>query len=89
MAVLGGEPLRHPAGPGGPPPRDALGEKFQDSASRLAGFAGAYLGWAPDDFWRATPAELLTVVAALRGDAGDAPPDAATMARLREAFPDG
>ncbi|MFC3581937.1 phage tail assembly chaperone [Sphingomonas hylomeconis] len=47
------------------------------------------MGWTPAAFWRATPAELLAVVTALRGDSGDVPPDAATIARLREAFPDG
>ncbi|HVI99068.1 MAG TPA: phage tail assembly chaperone [Sphingomonas sp.] len=52
--------------------------------------AGAVLGWAPDEFWRATPAELETVVRALCGDTdGNAPPDRATIARLMEAFPDG
>jgi uncharacterized phage protein (TIGR02216 family) len=52
--------------------------------------AGAVLGWAPDVFWRATPAELGAVVAAIGGEAGEgAPPDRATVARLMEAFPDG
>nr|WP_245968650.1 phage tail assembly chaperone [Hephaestia caeni] len=52
--------------------------------------AGAVLGWTPDAFWRATPAELEAVVRALCGDASDpAPPDRATIARLMEAFPDG
>lgn len=63
---------------------------FADAAARLAGLAGAVLGWSADRFWRATPAELAGVVAVLRGvDAGSAPPDAATLARLQEAFPDG
>ena len=65
---------------------------FSAGAARLAGFAGAVLGWSPDAFWRATPAELAVVVAALTGGpgaAGAVPPDAAMMARLREAFPDG
>ena len=62
---------------------------FAEAAGRLAGFAGAYLGWAPEQFWRATPAELAAVVAALAGESGAAPPDAAVIARLREAFPDG
>ncbi|MEN2786488.1 phage tail assembly chaperone [Sphingomonas qilianensis] len=62
---------------------------FVERAGALAGFAGAFLGWAPDAFWGATPAELLAVVSALRGDAAAAPPDDATIARLREAFPDG
>ncbi|WP_443025383.1 phage tail assembly chaperone [Sphingomonas sp. RB3P16] len=70
---------------------------FGAAARRLAGFAGAVLGWSPDAFWRATPAELGAVVAVLRGDGGGDggggdgidPPDAATRARLQEAFPDG
>jgi uncharacterized phage protein (TIGR02216 family) len=64
---------------------------FAAGAGRLAGFAGAALGWSPDAFWRATPAELVAVVMAAHGD-GDAattPPDPATLARMREAFPDG
>lgn len=63
--------------------------RFSESAGRLAGFAGAVLGWSPDAFWRATPAELASVVAAIAGEGGDAPPDPATLARLKEAFPDG
>lgn len=65
-------------------------ERFADAALRLAGLAGAVLGWSPDIFWRATPAELGAVVAVLvgRGDS-IAPPDAATIARMQEAFPDG
>jgi len=72
---------------------------FAAGAVKLAGFAGAVLGWPPDTFWRATPAELEAVVLALKGADGEgdeigfgngaAPPDAATIARLREAYPDG
>ncbi|MFS0772825.1 phage tail assembly chaperone [Sphingomonas sp. 1P08PE] len=65
---------------------------FAEGAGRLAGVAGAVLGWSPGAFWRATPAELAAVVAALTAGGahgGGDPPDAATMARLREAFPDG
>lgn len=61
---------------------------FADAAGRLAGFAGAVLGWSPDAFWRATPAELGAVVAAMTRDL-PTPPDAAAIARLQEAFPDG
>lgn len=65
-------------------------EAFAGEAGRLAGMAGAVLGWSPDAFWRATPAELAAVVGALAGESGGGvPPDAVTMARLREAFPDG
>lgn len=64
---------------------------FADGAVRLAGFAGAVLGWSPDAFWRATPAELAAVVTAASGgaDAAVTPPDAGTLAAMREAFPDG
>jgi len=68
---------------------------FGESAGRLAGCAGTILGWSPDAFWRATPAELTAVVRAASGTCGDggaaamAPPDAATIATMREAFPDG
>jgi uncharacterized phage protein (TIGR02216 family) len=63
-------------------------DRFAESAARLAGLAGALLGWRPDEFWRATPAELAAVLTAL------APPaepglSAADLARLIERFPDG
>ncbi len=61
---------------------------FADGAARLAGLAGVAFGWAPEAFWRATPAELGALVSAIGGDAV-VPPDAAAIARLREAFPDG
>ena len=63
---------------------------FAEEAGRLAGMAGAVLGWSPDRFWRATPAELRGVVTAMTGGAeGGDPPSAATLARLREMYPDG
>ena len=62
---------------------------FAGAAVKLAGFTGAFLGWSPDAFWAATPAELGAVVAALKGESDPAPPDGATIARLREAYPDG
>lgn len=63
---------------------------FSEGAGRLAGVAGAALGWSPDAFWRATPAELAAVVAALtESGGGESPPDPATIARMQEAFPDG
>ena len=62
---------------------------FTEGAARLAGLAGARLGWRPDEFWRATPAELAAIVLALRGEPVASPPDAATIAALMEAFPDG
>jgi len=62
---------------------------FAHNAARLAGMAGVVLGWRPDDFWRATPAELASVIAALHGEASLAPPARAEIDRLMEIFPDG
>lgn len=60
---------------------------FGESAARLAGLAGALLGWRPDEFWRATPAELAAVIAALAPGAEPAG-DHAMLSRLKELFPD-
>lgn len=64
---------------------------FAEKAARLAGLAGALAGWRPDEFWDATPAELEAVLVALTGPqaAAETPPDAATIATLKELFPDG
>lgn len=60
---------------------------FADAARRAAHVAAAVLGWRPAEFWAATPAELVT---ALGLDAArQAPADAAKLAALMEAFPDG
>ena len=58
------------------------------AAARLAGLAGGLLGWRPDDFWKATPAELATVLAALTGG-GEAAASPNDLQRLMEMFPDG
>ena len=60
---------------------------FSDSAAGLAGLAGALLGWPPDVFWQATPAELAAVLGALAGE-GEAAGSAEDMARLKVMFPD-
>lgn len=63
---------------------------FTLRAAHLAGIAGALLGWRPAEFWSATPAELEQVLLALAApDPGTAPPAAATLAALKERFPDG
>lgn len=60
---------------------------FSDAAGRLAGLAGALLGWRPDEYWAATPAELMAVLAAIGG--GPEAASADDLARLKEMFPDG
>ena len=62
-------------------------ERFSESAARLAGLAGALLGWRPDEFWRATPAELGAVLEAMVGP-GEAPAGRADLERLMRRFPD-
>ncbi len=61
---------------------------FAETAARAAGMAGAAFGWSPGAFWAATPAELAAVARALTGEGADGC-DAATIARLKEQFPDG
>jgi hypothetical protein len=63
------------------------GDSFAVSAARLAGLAGALLGWRPDEFWKATPAELAAVLTAMAPEDVSASPD--DLARLRDMFPDG
>ncbi|WP_439547269.1 phage tail assembly chaperone [Sandarakinorhabdus sp.] len=60
---------------------------FADAARRAAHVAAAVLGWRPGEFWAATPAELLTALGLDTAPA--APADAAKLAALMEAFPDG
>ena len=61
---------------------------FSAASARLAGLAGALLGWRPEEFWSATPAELAAVLDALSGSATPAA-GADDLARLKEMYPDG
>jgi hypothetical protein len=61
--------------------------RFAEAAERLAGVAGALLGWRPEEFWRATPAELGAVLGALMPDA-EVGVSAQELARLAAMFPD-
>jgi hypothetical protein len=63
-------------------------DEFATSAGRLAGWAGATLGWRPGEFWSATPAEGAAVYVAFAAR-GEAPPAEDELARLQEQFPDG
>jgi uncharacterized phage protein (TIGR02216 family) len=55
-------------------------------AARVAVRVAAGLGWSPETFWAATPADLRN---ALGIDlAAETPADATLLSRLMEAFPD-
>ena len=60
---------------------------FSDAAAKLAAHTALTLSWRPDDFWSATPAELLGILQAVAGD-GDAPPSAYIIQQLMTRFPD-
>lgn len=60
--------------------------RFGTQAKRLAGAASALLGWTPDQFWSATPIELIDALQA-GGDSSE-PADRATIEALMERFPD-
>jgi hypothetical protein len=57
--------------------------RFGAAAARLSGQAALLLGWTPDRFWAATPEELATILAAMRGPEGDSV-DRGTLDRLME-----
>jgi hypothetical protein len=60
--------------------------RFGEAAARLSGAASQLLGWRPDEFWKATPAELaLALESPMQRIEG---PDLATIAALKERFPD-
>jgi len=65
-----------------------MSARFADAAARLAGIAGVLAGWRPDEFWRATPTELATLLHAL-GDDETASAGTDDLTRLKEMFPDG
>jgi hypothetical protein len=60
------------------PPRP--GEEFTSSALRLCALAAHTLGWTPDIFWAATPAELAAILA----PAGPAPLTGAALRQWME-----
>lgn len=61
---------------------------FAGAARQLAGFAGLLLGWRPDEFWRATPAELAAVLSPMAADVRICA-TGKDLERLMEMFPDG
>ena len=61
---------------------------FAEGAGELARLAARLLGWRPDDFWQATPAELSTILAADPQDGAQAV-SRREMQTLMERDPDG
>jgi hypothetical protein len=66
-------------------PRQAQDERstFADGARRLAGLVPRALGWRPDEFWSATPAELAAILED-GGERGGEPLSRAELTSLME-----
>ena len=80
--------------PSGDGPLPAQGHRyFARVVGNLAGVMPVTLGWTADQFWKATPAELVAIFGAFTGSrAGDqaaVPLDAEQLEKLKESFPDG
>ncbi|NCN84135.1 MAG: phage tail assembly chaperone [Sphingomonadales bacterium] len=60
---------------------------------QLSGTVSAVLGWTPEQFWNATPAELAAIFAAFSentpGHQNQAPLGITQLEKLKETFPDG
>lgn len=59
---------------------------FGEAAARLSSVAAIVLGWRPDEFWNATPAELALALEP-PASVGN-PPDLSTIEELKRRFPD-
>jgi uncharacterized phage protein (TIGR02216 family) len=62
-----------------------MSPSFGDCAARLSSAASLLLGWRPNEFWDATPAELTLAMTFARAVEA---PDAKTLEALRRRFPD-
>ena len=58
--------------------------RFAAQAGRLAGRVALLLGWRPDEFWTATPAELAAIFAARDEAAGEATMGRDDLRRMME-----
>lgn len=91
----GRPPLPNPSQPSARPPDEpqfgcdpARGEGlFAARAVRLAGVAGAVLGWRPGEFWGATPGELAAVLRLFAPEGEGV--SRGEIERLERMFPDG
>ena len=57
---------------------------FAEAAAQWCGLSARLLGWRPDDFWNATPAELVMALTAPADPGGAAPPTRETITRMME-----
>lgn len=64
-----------------------MDDSFAGAAVQLAGLSARLLGWTPETFWNATPAELAACLGPAA--AGSAPPSRADIAALIERDNDG
>lgn len=62
---------------------------FAAGALGLAGVSARLLGWTPDTFWAATPAELAACLGEAGEGGGGEAADRAVLDALRAQFPDG
>lgn len=63
-----------------------MSERFGEAAARLCAVAASLLGWRPNDFWNATPAELSTALMPPTEPFELVEPE--QIAALRQRFPD-
>lgn len=59
-------------------------DTFTGPAARLAGQCALLLGWKPDEFWAATPAEVAMILSATRAPEAESAVDRDTMNRMME-----
>ncbi|MEW4468375.1 phage tail assembly chaperone [Parasphingorhabdus sp. JC815] len=67
-----------------------MGHDFRTCAAQLAGVVPAIIGWTPDQYWHATPAELAAILTAL-SPAGDSarPLNKSEMEKLKDTLENG
>jgi uncharacterized phage protein (TIGR02216 family) len=64
-------------------------ERFAAAALPLLGLMARALGWRPDEFWAATPADVAAVLGGWRDWSVEAAVDRAGLTAMMEQFPDG
>ncbi len=61
-----------------------MSASFAAAARRWNALAAQLLGWRPDDFWQATPAELMMALADPDGAEATLPPSREAITRMME-----